>query len=1738
MVRLFRCLYASVLFALAVGSASAQVPTGTPQFGSFGEGPDIINLANLNAHIRVPVRHKSGRGTDFTYDLSYDTSVWYPVGSTGSQSWQPVYNWGWRAQTEVATGYASFKMVGITDCSSGGHKTGSETNYSNWIYHDPFGIQHPVAGTTQVLSGTCSNYTPGFVNTTQDGSGITMHAIGNTFASVTTTAGKVSTIPLLSGIGAASAVDRNGNEFTVDASGNFTDTLGTTALAVTGTAPSPTTFTYTAPSTASASYTMKYTSYTVQTSFGCSGISEYGPTINNLVTEIDLPDTTKYTFTYQTTPNDTHVPHYVTGRLASVTLPDGGTISYTYTGGSTGNITCADGSTPGLTRTTPDGTWTYTRAAGTGAAYTTTVVDPERDTLAPSGNQTVIQFQGIYETQRQFNQGASTLLLTTNTCYNAASSPCTGAAISLPISQVDVYSQLPGTSNLLAKHTSKYNSTYGMVTELDDYDYGSGAAGSLLQKTAITYASLVNNLVAFPHLVIVTNGGGNTISQTQYNYDETAVVTTSGTPQHTAISGSRGNLTSVNSYTAGATFLTSSSTYFDTGTVQTAKDVNGAQTTNTYGTGSCGNSFPTSVSEPLGLSRSAAWNCNGGAPTSVTDENGKITTVGFLNAYFWRPDNVLDPTSAQTNFTYTGQNSVESILNFNSGASTSGSLTTLDGLGRASLSQVKQGPSGNFDTVEQDYDSLGRPSRNTLPYSGSAGQTNSTGPATMTTYDALGRPLSITDAGGGTTTYSYNQNDVLVTVGPAAVGENTKRRQLQYDSLGRLTSVCEISGATGSGTCGQTAAQPGFWTTYAYNTSTSGPSLSVTQNATGSQQTRSYVYDLLGRLTSETNPENGTVSYKYDSATVGGCSVTDMGDLVIKTAASGISTCYVYDALHRVLSIGHNPAQANGTPDKFFGYDSATINGLAMTNTKGRLAEAYTCLTPCTKITDIGFSYTARGEISDAYQWSTNSAGYYHENQTYYENGVTKQISGLASLPTFTYGVDGEGRVNSISASTGQNPLTATTYNSASLPTAVTFGSLDNDAFTYDPNTFRLTKYQFNVNSQPYSGVLTWNANGSLNGLNITDPFNSADTQTCSYQHDDLIRIANVNCSPNQLVNPGFEGGNIDWSYNSGWSIVNDPANAQSGSWYLSGTSSTDTWAIATIGGSLYQPVTPGQVVQYGGWIKRISGTGNMWYSCEVVDASHNFVAWCPYGAGIGDGTGGTTWQFYQQEFTIPAGGAYVVFHTEIHGAGDPDTSSTTGYFDSASFGAPSAWTQVFSYDPFGNITKTVPSGGTGNSFQATYSTSTNHITNLPGFTPTYDGDGNVTNDSNHTYAWYADGHPSAIDGVALTYDALDRMVDQSRSGAHTQILYAPTGQKFALMAGQTLVKAFVTLSGGAQAVYTGSGLDHYRHSDWLGSARLASSTSRAVLGTVAYAPFGETYASSGTVDACYTGQNQDTTGGDFDFPAREYSTEGRWSAPDPAGMSAVDPSSPQSWNRYAYVTNTPMTLVDPLGLCDVEIDGDCGSFVPSDPPQGPVISTIIGAGPLTNLPGISGLGGRPKQPAPPPGYKDCITAALREVLASGETPNQPNGGYGTVVGGQVVSAHDPFTIFNGQHNLHLDPSWVSGHPQIYVRVHPSDPPSKWSSAFGRYQITYGTATNPNFGFTDFSPAGQDAAANTMLNYYDAVQPAMNGNFEQAIWNMWPWASMPDSPLSGNPLSWQQVTHTFQNSLMTLPECQ
>ena len=213
-------------------------------------------------------------------------------------------------------------------------------------------------------------------------------------------------------------------------------------------------------------------------------------------------------------------------------------------------------------------------------------------------------------------------------------------------------------------------------------------------------------------------------------------------------------------------------------------------------------------------------------------------------------------------------------------------------------------------------------------------------------------------------------------------------------------------------------------------------------------------------------------------------------------------------------------------------------------------------------------------------------------------------------------------------------------------------------------------------------------------------------------------------------------------------------------------------------------------------------------------------------------------------------------------------------------------WSQVFNPDPFNNLSKS----GT-ITFQPGFNTSTNRAN-----TGSYDADGNLLGDTVHSYSYDADGNAVNIDGIGLTYDAMDRMVEQSRSGSYTQVVYGTDGSKLALMNGQTLSKAFVPLPGGATAVYNASGLAYYRQPDWLGSARLASTPNRTVYYDGAYAPYGENYAETGSTDPVFAGMDQDTISSGpyplYDGLYREYHPVwGRWISPDPAGLGAANPT-------------------------------------------------------------------------------------------------------------------------------------------------------------------------------------------------------------------------------------------------------
>jgi hypothetical protein len=181
------------------------------------------------------------------------------------------------------------------------------------------------------------------------------------------------------------------------------------------------------------------------------------------------------------------------------------------------------------------------------------------------------------------------------------------------------------------------------------------------------------------------------------------------------------------------------------------------------------------------------------------------------------------------------------------------------------------------------------------------------------------------------------------------------------------------------------------------------------------------------------------------------------------------------------------------------------------------MSEAYTVL-GSTTTSDIEFSYDEYGHMSDMYQSSTHSGGYFHTTATYFDNDSPSSIA-APGMSTMTYGLDGRGRL--YSANSGGALVNSVTYNSASQPLVTTYGNGsggsngDTDANTWDAASGKQTETKFTIGATPVTDTLnwTWNANGTLGQLGITDNNSgSTDTQTCNDTHDDIVRITTWNC--------------------------------------------------------------------------------------------------------------------------------------------------------------------------------------------------------------------------------------------------------------------------------------------------------------------------------------------------------------------------------------------------------------------------------------------------------------------------------------------------------------------------------------------------------------------------------------------------------------------------------------------------
>lgn len=238
------------------------------------------------------------------------------------------------------------------------------------------------------------------------------------------------------------------------------------------------------------------------------------------------------------------------------------------------------------------------------------------------------------------------------------------------------------------------------------------------------------------------------------------------------------------------------------------------------------------------------------------------------------------------------------------------------------------------------------------------------------------------------------------------------------------------------------------------------------------------------------------------------------------------------------------------------------------------------------------------------------------------------------------------------------------------------------------------------------------------------------------------------------------------------------------------------------------------------------------------------------------------------------------------------------------------SWTD----DAWANRTNQTVTGGTCGQSSLTINTS-NHVTNT-GFT--YDNDGNLTAGTS-PYQYDAEDRITQFNngpsngGANYVYDANGRRIEKATSTGQVHYFYDENGHVIVETdQNGNWTKDYVYMGGQRVAEFSG-GQTYFIHTDHLGSTRTVTNYASSVTDKLDYLPYGEQIAGGTFTTHKFTGYERDSESGLDYANARYYSSSlGRFMSIDPA---PGDVAGPQSYNRYGYVVNNPLTLTDPTGM-------------------------------------------------------------------------------------------------------------------------------------------------------------------------------------------------------------------------------
>jgi len=989
------------------------------------------------------------------------------------------------------------------------------------------------------------------------------------------------------------------------------------------------------------------------------------------------------------------------------------------------------------------------------------------------------------------------------------------------------------------------------------------------------------------------------------------------------------------------------------------------------GQGSLPATLDGSVTDPDGRTTTLTFNWMS-HPTGENDPNGGVTTITYSRLGF--PSTETDPLSRLTTYTYDSAGDVTSIAEPYvpppGGASGGVAIETI----------VYNDPYG-VPTSITDFDN--NTTTFTLDSHGNVLQETQPGNLIQKwTYNSAGQPLTYTDADGNTTTYAYDNFGRLTSITEPLPGAPTVK--YTYDSAGDVTSVTDEVGDTTTYTYDQMGrvlteqnpvqAAAGTKTVYSYDkdgnlltaTDANDHTTTYTYNARDELTSMTdamnnvtrYYYDPDGNVTAVTDPMNNTTSYTYNpdnevltetDPTSGTTTYTyDLDDeLTAVTDPNGGTTQYAYDALGRVhtetLPVTYYPGGSGGSggsggqdlgPATYtYDYD---LDGDLLTVTdplKHTTTYVYNALNEQTSATNADndttqYTYDGDGEVLTVTDGLEHTTSY-----TYDAMGDVLTETDPSGGGTTSYIYDAAGDLLSLTDPDGN--VTHYTYTAAHQVATETTPTSGVYTYTYDP-VGNLTQsvdpdghtiqYAYNADNEETTETWVNPQGGSYDvfhySYNADNELTAVSDNNSSYQY--TYNGDGEETSQSDVGTTGLPSVTLDYGYDA-------DGNRTSMSDSLGGVvsytyDSRDELVNETLSGTGISAVAVSFAYDNAGNMNGLTRYSNLAETTVVAATSYTYDA-ANQMTGITDkNSGGTTLVSYG--YTYDAAGR-VTQETRTWNSGASTDKLTYGYTNndqltSVTHTNSSFTNESFTWDANGNET------GTG------YTTSTgNEQTASPGYTYTYDADGNMITSKQTstgdvwTYSYdfrnrmtgdvEKNSSGTILAQVTYTYDALDNRISEDENGTQTWTLYHGNTPVMDFTGSGSLAMRYLNGPAGSLidtvlARESAGGTVSWYLPDRLGTIRDLINNSGSIIDHVDYSAFGtvldESSPSNGDRMMGFAGMERDTVSGmNLALERVENPGTGRWTSQDPIGFAAGDT------NLYRYVGNGPTSSSDPTGL-------------------------------------------------------------------------------------------------------------------------------------------------------------------------------------------------------------------------------